>query len=85
MNSKKKKDDDFFSSLFSKNKKSDEKRVLPFDENYFTIEVVGGAIHTERIVVRGLSVVGAEEVKLKCHWFLISENNDITPLMKGET
>lgn len=45
-----------FFSIFQK--KKDEKKV-PFDENYFHINVSGGKLHSEKITIEAVSVQGS--------------------------
>lgn len=77
MTDKKKKD--YFSNLFTTTTTT-KKKDQPFDETYFDIQVTGGPMHSQKIEIRGVAKVGVEEVKLKCNWFLISPQHDITNL-----
>jgi hypothetical protein len=43
-----KKKKDLFATIFNK-KPKEEKRIIPFDENYFEIKVIGGPKHTDLI------------------------------------
>ena len=69
-----KKKKDYFSNFFTKKQpQSDEKPInQPFDESYFDIQVIGGHQYSQLIEIKGVTRVGAEYVKLKCSWFLIS-------------
>jgi hypothetical protein len=44
-----KKKKDLFATIFNKKKPKEEKRIIPFDENYFEIKVIGGPKHTDLI------------------------------------
>lgn len=44
---------DFF-SIF---KKKEEKKII-FDENYFEINIIGGKIHSDKIIIEAISKYG---------------------------
>lgn len=44
---------DFF-SIF---KKKEEKKII-FDENYFDINIIGGKIHSDKIIIEAISKYG---------------------------
>lgn len=51
------KKNDFFSFFNGSQKRKETKKII-FDENFFNLQVNGGKIHSDKIVIEAISIVG---------------------------
>lgn len=51
------KKNDFFSFFNGTSKKKETKKII-FDENYFNLNVIGGKLHSEKIIIEAIAIVG---------------------------
>lgn len=53
------KKNDFFSFFNGTSKKKETKKII-FDENYFNLNVIGGKLHSEKIIIEAIAIVGKQ-------------------------
>lgn len=51
------KKNDFFSFFNGPSKKKETKKII-FDENYFNLNVTGGKLHSEKIIIEAVAIAG---------------------------
>lgn len=51
------KKNDFFSFFNGPSKKKETKKII-FDENYFNLNVTGGKLHSEKIIIEAIAITG---------------------------